>query len=140
MDQEEECLLCHHKFVAKSENARHKQQKPDWKASTLLLSYTSNRGLRENSTLNTMVNQLVDRLTIENLITTTNTQSLAKGYILNCKYEGKSEKTIAIYEMVLKNFIWYCKQNNFPEVHQLTPIHLRHFLYPHPVDLETNLD
>jgi len=76
-----------------------------------------------------MGNQTVDRLTIENLIPTTNTESLAKGYILNCKSEGKSPSTIAIYEIVLKNFTWFCKQNNFPEAHQLTAVHVRHFLW-----------
>ena len=35
MDHEEECLLCHHKFVAKSENARRGPQQPAWKAGTL---------------------------------------------------------------------------------------------------------
>ena len=76
-----------------------------------------------------MEKQVVDRLTIENLIPTTNTESLAKGYILNCRSEGKSPKTIAIYQIVLKNFIWYCKQNSFPEAHQLTAVHIRHFLW-----------
>jgi len=65
-----------------------------------------------------MEKQAVDRLTLENLITTTSLESLAKGYILNCRSEGKSPKTIAIYETVLKNFIWYCRQNNFPEAQQ----------------------
>ena len=76
-----------------------------------------------------MEKQVVDRLTIENLITTTSTESLARGYILNCKSEGKSPKTIAIYETVLRNFNWYCRQNNFPEAQQLTPVHIRHFLW-----------
>jgi site-specific recombinase XerD len=76
-----------------------------------------------------MENQVVDRLTLENLITTTSLESLAQGYILNCKSEGKSPKTIAIYETVLKNFIWYCQQNNFPEAQQLTSVHIRHFLW-----------
>jgi hypothetical protein len=76
-----------------------------------------------------MEKQVVDRLTLENLFTTTSTESLAKGYIHNCKSESKSPKTIAIYETVLKNFIWYCKQNNFPEAQQLTPVHVRHFLW-----------
>ena len=62
-----------------------------------------------------MENQVVDRLTIKNLIPTTSLESLAKGYVLNCKVEGESPKTIAIYETVLKNFIWYCRQNDFPE-------------------------
>jgi site-specific recombinase XerD len=76
-----------------------------------------------------MEKQVVGRLTIENLVTPTNLQSLAKGYILNCKSEGKSPKTIAIYQTVLENFIWYCNQNNFPEAHRLTAIHIRHFLW-----------
>jgi len=62
-----------------------------------------------------MENQVVDRLIIENLVPTTSLESLAKGYVLNCKVEGKSPKTIAIYEAVLKNFSWYCHQDNFPE-------------------------
>ena len=32
-----------------------------------------------------MEKQVVDRLTIENLVITTSTESLAKGYILNCR-------------------------------------------------------
>ena len=76
-----------------------------------------------------MENQVVDRLTIENLIPTTSTESLAKGYILNCKTEGKSPKTIAIYQTVLKNFVWYCKQSNFPEAYKITAVHIRHFLW-----------
>jgi site-specific recombinase XerD len=76
-----------------------------------------------------MEKQVVERLTLENLFSTTSTESLAQGYILNCKSEGKSPKTIAIYETVLRNFIWYCKQNNFPEIHQQTSVHVRHFLW-----------
>ena len=76
-----------------------------------------------------MENQSVDRLTIENLFTTTSTESLVKGYILNCKSEGKSPKTIAIYQTVLRNFLWYSKRNDFPEAHKLTPVHIRHFLW-----------
>jgi site-specific recombinase XerD len=76
-----------------------------------------------------MEKQVVDRLTLENLISTTSTESLAKVYILNCRSEGKSPKTIAIYENFLKTFTWYCKQNNFPEAPQLTPVHVRHFFW-----------
>ena len=75
-----------------------------------------------------MENQVVDRLTLENPILTASLESLAKGYILNCKSEAKSPKTIAIYETVLRNFIWYCQQNQFPEAQQLPPVHIRHFL------------
>ncbi len=66
-----------------------------------------------------MENQVVDRLAPENLIPTTNTESLATGYILNCRSEGKSPKTIAIYETVLENFLWYCRLNRKPLVRSL---------------------
>ena len=76
-----------------------------------------------------MQNQVVDRLTLENLIPTMSLESLTKGYILNCKPKGKSPKTIAIYETVLRNFNWYCQQNKFPEAQQLTAVHICHFLW-----------
>jgi site-specific recombinase XerD len=31
--------------------------------------------------------------------------------------------------MVLRNFIWYCHQNDFPEIHKLNSFHIRHFLW-----------
>jgi len=31
--------------------------------------------------------------------------------------------------MVLRNFAWYCKQQNFPEVQKLTAVHIKHFLW-----------
>jgi hypothetical protein len=40
MDKEEECLLCHHKFVAKSKKPGRERQKPDWEANSQPLSYT----------------------------------------------------------------------------------------------------
>ena len=73
-----------------------------------------------------MEKQVVDHLTIENLIPTTSMDSLAKGYILNCRSGGKSPKTIATYQIVLKNFIWYCKQDSFLEAHQLTVVYIRY--------------
>jgi len=76
-----------------------------------------------------MEKQAVDNLLLESLISTTSLESLAKGYILNCKTEGKSPKTISGYEMVLNNFIWYCRQNEFPEVQKLAAVHVRHFLW-----------
>ena len=56
-------------------------------------------------------------------------ETLARDYILNCEVEGKSTKTIAIYEMVIRNFIWYCRQNNFPEAHELKAMHIREFFF-----------
>ena len=75
-----------------------------------------------------MQNQVVDRLTLENLITTTSTESLAKGYILNSKTEGKSRKTISGTEMILRNFSWYCHKNNFPDIQRITSYHISDFL------------
>jgi len=76
-----------------------------------------------------MAKQVVDNLLLESLISTTSLESLAKGYILNCKTENKSPKTISGYEMVLRNFAWYCKENNFPQVQKLTAVHIRYFLW-----------
>ncbi|MFC1955774.1 tyrosine-type recombinase/integrase [Chloroflexota bacterium] len=76
-----------------------------------------------------MKKDAVDSILFESLVSTTSLESLAKGYILNCKTEGKSPNTISSYEMTLRNFIWYCKQNQFPEVQKLTAVHIRHFLW-----------
>lgn len=76
-----------------------------------------------------MKKQAVESLLIESLVSTTSLESLAKGYILNCKTEGKSTKTISGYEMALRNFIWYCREQGFPEVQKLTAVHVRHFLW-----------
>ena len=76
-----------------------------------------------------MEKQVVDSLLIQSLVSTTSLESLARGYILNCRTEGKSPKTISGYEMALRNFIWYCKQQDFPEVQKLTAVHVRHFLW-----------
>ncbi len=76
-----------------------------------------------------MKKQVVDSLLLESLVSTTSLVSLAKGYILNCKTEGKSQKTVSGYEMVIRNFIWYCERNNFPQVQKITAIHIRHFLW-----------
>ena len=76
-----------------------------------------------------MARQVVDQLLLESLVSTTSLESLTKGYLLNCRTENKSPKTIRGYEMVLRNFGWYCKQQNFPEVQKLTAVHIRHFLW-----------
>jgi site-specific recombinase XerD len=76
-----------------------------------------------------MEKQAVASLLSESLVSTTSLASLAKGYILNCKTEGKSPKTVSGYEMALRNLIWYCKEQGFPEVQKLTAVHIRHFLW-----------
>ena len=76
-----------------------------------------------------MGKQVGDNLLLESLVSTTSLESLAKGYILNCKTEGKTPKTISGYEILLRNFIWYCNQNDFPQMQRLTSIHVRHFFW-----------
>ncbi len=72
----------------------------------------------------------VGDLTLENLASTTSLKSLAKGYILNCRCEGKSASTIAIYGTVLNKFIWFCERNNYPDQPQkFTTSHVREFLW-----------
>ena len=76
-----------------------------------------------------MTKQVVDQLLLESLVNTTSLESLTKGYLLNCRTENKSPKTMRGYEMALLNFAWYCKQQGFPEVQKLTAVHIRHFLW-----------
>jgi site-specific recombinase XerD len=76
-----------------------------------------------------MKRQAVDNLLLESLVSTTSLESLVKGYILNCKMENKSPKTIAAYEIVLRNFVWYCNQNSFPQIQKLTAVHVRYFFW-----------
>jgi len=77
-----------------------------------------------------MKKQAGDYLLIENLVPTTDLESLVKGYVLNCRCEGKTAMTIATYDMVLRNFIWYCHRNLFPsEPHKLSAVHVRQFLW-----------
>jgi len=62
--------------------------------------------------------------------TITNLQSLIKGYILNCRCEGKSPKTLSFYQDNLNRFLWYCFQNNFPiNPSHITTDQIRQFLY-----------
>jgi hypothetical protein len=42
-----------------------------------------------------MQKQAVDNILLESLVSITSLESFAKGYILNCKTEGKSPKTIS---------------------------------------------
>ncbi len=61
-------------------------------------------------------------------LTTTRIEQLIDDYLLNCTVEGKSRNTLAIYGTVLRNFIWYCHQNGFPESSELKAMHIRQFL------------
>ncbi len=76
-----------------------------------------------------MEKQVVDDILLESLVSTTSLDSLIKGYILNCKTESKSPKTLSSYQMVLKNFSWYCRESKFPQIQKITAVHIRHFLW-----------
>jgi len=45
------------------------------------------------------------KMTLHNDITFNDLASVARDYILNCKCEGKSAKTIDIYSTVIRNFV-----------------------------------
>ena len=82
------------------------------------------------SPLKTMQKQAGDYLLIKHVVPATNLESLVNGYILNCRCEGKSPKTIAIYEMVLRNFLWFCRDNGYPtEPLKLSAVHIRPFFW-----------
>jgi len=77
-----------------------------------------------------MQNHAVERLFIENTVSLTNIEQLTNGYLLNCRAEGKSPKTISIYKMVLRNLCWYFRQNSFPvQPEKISAIHIRQFLW-----------
>ena len=77
-----------------------------------------------------MENQGVECLTIQETVSITDIESLVQGYILNCRCEAKSPKTIAIYQIVLRNFIWFCRQREFSlHPHRITANHIREFLW-----------
>jgi site-specific recombinase XerD len=73
-------------------------------------------------------NTLVEKFTLESLVSPSSIESLIKGYLLNCRSEGKSPKTISVYSMVLRNFLWYCRQTEFPpNAEKISPTHIRQF-------------
>jgi len=76
-----------------------------------------------------MENQVVDRLTNENLVAVDSLKELTRGYILNCRCEGKSPKTVKFYHDNLNHFLWYAKQQGYPEnPNRISPNHIRAFL------------
>ncbi len=57
-------------------------------------------------------------------------ESVAKGYLLNCRCENKSPKTMRKYEDVIQHFIWLARQSGFPnQIDKITANHVREFLY-----------
>ena len=52
-----------------------------------------------------MQDQVVDNILVGSLVSTNNLESLVKGYILNCKTEGKSPTTVSGYHDLML-LIW----------------------------------
>ena len=122
------CLPTSDKSDTGTKKAQKMPASSNWKAGTLPTELLPHGKMHVNLTLKWMAKQVIDNLLLESLVSTTSLESLAKGYILNCKTEGKSPKTISGYEMALRNFIWYRKQNDFLEIQKITVVHIRHFL------------
>ncbi|APV43731.1 integrase/recombinase XerC [Dehalogenimonas formicexedens] len=77
-----------------------------------------------------MENSPVDRLTISTLVSANSLETLIQGYLLNCRCENKSPKTVSIYRMVLDNFQWFLSHKEMPtEVHLINALHVREFLW-----------
>jgi site-specific recombinase XerD len=76
-----------------------------------------------------MGKQFLDRLTGENLVRVDSLKALTQGYILSCRCEGKSPKTIRFYGDNLGHFIWWLeKQGYSDDPTQISPNYIRAFL------------
>jgi len=78
-----------------------------------------------------MEKQFLDHSPIEKaLINIASLESLVKGYILNCRCEGKSQATVDTYEQILTRFLWFSQANGYPdEPLKISPSHMRGFLW-----------
>jgi site-specific recombinase XerD len=75
------------------------------------------------------VDNLTDTSFFDDLINTTDLQSLIQGYLLSCQCEGRASSTMTTYKCVLSKFEWFCNQNNFPPIQKMTVMHIRKFLW-----------
>ncbi len=72
----------------------------------------------------------VDHITLKNTASVDDLESLIHGYIISCRCEDKSEKTIGSYQMVLRNLLWLCRERGYPQNPALiTATHIREFLW-----------
>jgi len=75
-------------------------------------------------------NTIEENLALNTSHAMTSIDSLVQGYVLTCRSEGKSARTIQIYSVVLRNFLWFARQNGLPsQAQSLKAIHLRQFLW-----------
>jgi len=70
-----------------------------------------------------------DHITHEDPIPVT-LELMTQGYLLSCRCEGRSPKTITTYEEHLRRFAWYCRKQQFPnEPQKVTVHHVRSFIW-----------
>jgi len=82
----------------------------------------------EKQPLDHLTNPNLNIINSPNLVNIISLKALVDGYILNCRCEGKSPETTHTYEEHLRRFLWYCRQQNFPDDPQkLNASHLRNF-------------
>ena len=56
-------------------------------------------------------------------------ERVIRSFLLNCRVEQLSPKTISAYEGNLGRFLWFARRDGYPEIiSDITPDHIRHFL------------
>jgi len=69
-------------------------------------------------------------LTLNPPQSTCNLKSVIRGYILNCRCEGKSEATIHHYEGALRRYLFFCEScGDLKNPQDITPEDIRQFLW-----------
>jgi len=64
----------------------------------------------------------------EHIVRAPSFDRLVEGYIITLKSEGKSIHSVAYYQRVLNNSLWWCEQQGIPEdVERITSAHMRSF-------------
>jgi site-specific recombinase XerD len=75
-------------------------------------------------------NHLGENITSKSNNTAISLESVAKGYLLNCRCENKSPKTLHKYEEIIAHFIWLARRSGFPnQIDKITVNEVREFLY-----------
>ncbi len=69
------------------------------------------------------------KASLDHLSRSNSLQAQVQGFILTCRTEGKSKKTVAFYNDNLQRFLWYVDQESLPtEANRVAPQHVRDFL------------
>lgn len=65
----------------------------------------------------------------EHIVRAPSLDRLAEGYLITLKSEGKSPHSLAYYQMMLNNFLWWCDKQGIPkDAECITAAHIRGFL------------